>query len=50
MWYLGDIFSLTVQLFSHRTVKQILKDYSTKIVGQNNYPTSIIYLLCGYSV
>ena len=38
---LGDIFSVTLQLSSHRTVKQILIDYSTKIVGQTMVPVKI---------
>ena len=41
VWYLGDIFSLTMQLFCHRTVKQILKD-STKIVGQTILPLKFL--------
>ena len=38
---LGDIFSVTLQLSSHRTVKQILIGYSTKIVGQTMVPVKI---------
>ena len=42
MWYLGDIFSATLQLSSHRTVKQILKDCSTNTVGQTILPLKFI--------
>ena len=44
MWYLGDILSLTMQLSCHRTVKQILKDYSTKIVGQTILPCTTLVI------
>ena len=42
MWYLGDIFSVTMQLSSHRTFKQILEEFSTKIVGQTILPLKFI--------
>ena len=48
MWYLGDTFSVTMQLSCYRTVKQILKDYLTKIVGETILPLK--YICCADTV
>ena len=48
MWYLGDIFSAALQLSSRRTVKEILKDGSTKIVGQTML--SLKFICCADTV